>query len=175
LSSDSNTIVEFNKRRLAMTDPIPAGNEGLIPHLVCDPCTKAIEFYKKAFAAEEICCMPAPDGKRIMHAAIRIDGRPVFLADDFPEYAGGKSLSPKALGGTPVTIHRYVRDCDAAIQRAESVGAIVKMPPMEMFWGDRYGVVTDPFGHDWAFATHISDLTPEEVAQGAEAAFAQAP
>ncbi len=154
-----------------MTKPIPVGSEGLIPHLVCDPCADAIEFYKKAFGAEEIHRMPAPDGNRLMHAAIRIDGRPVFLADDFPEYCGGKSHSPKALGGTPITIHRYVLDCDAAIKRAEDAGATVKMPAMDMFWGDRYGIVTDPFGHTWAFATHISDPTPAEMAKAAEAAF----
>jgi PhnB protein len=98
----------------------------------------------------------------------------VFLADDFPEYCGGKAQSPQALGGTPVTIHRYVEDCDAAIQRAERAGATVKMPAQDMFWGDRYGVVTDPFGHVWSFATHISDPTPDQIAQAAEAAFAQA-
>ena len=157
-----------------MTAPIPVGSEGMIPHLVCDRCADAIEFYKKAFGAEEINRMPAPDGKRIMHAAIRIDGRQVFLADDFPEYCEGKAHSPNALGGTPVTIHRYVKDCDAAIARAEKAGATIKMPAMDMFWGDRYGVVTDPFGHSWSFATHISDPTPEEMAKAAEAAFSQA-
>jgi uncharacterized glyoxalase superfamily protein PhnB len=156
-----------------MTTPIPAGREGLIPHLVCDPCADAIEFYKKAFGAIEVGRMPAPDGTRIMHAAILIDGQPIFLVDDFPEYCGGKSLSPKALGGSPVTIHRYVVDCDAAIQRAQEAGATVTMPAEDMFWGDRYGVVTDPFGHTWAFATHISDPTPEEIAEAARAAFAQ--
>ena len=157
-----------------MASKIPAGQEGLIPHLVCDPCADAIEFYKKAFGAEEIARMPAPDGQRVMHAAIRIGGRPVFLVDDFPEYCGGKSMSPAALGGTPVTIHRYVEDCDAAIARAEKAGATVKMPAEDMFWGDRYGVVVDPFGHNWSFATHIADLTPEQMAKGAAAAFAQA-
>ncbi len=157
-----------------MTMPIPPGREGLIPHLVCDPCSDAIEFYKKAFGAEEICRMPAPDSAKIMHAAILIDGRPVFLVDDFPEFCGGKSQSPKALGGTPVTIHRYVEDCDAAMKRAEEAGATVQMPADDMFWGDRYGVVTDPFGHSWAFATHIRDLTPEEMSKAAEAAFAHA-
>lgn len=111
-----------------MTQAIPAGHEGLIPHLVCDGCAEAIEFYKKAFGAEEVSRTPAPDGKRIMHAEIRIGGRPLFLVDDFPEFCGGKSESPKALGGTPVTIHRYVEDCDAAIRRAEQAGATVKMP-----------------------------------------------
>ncbi|MBM4067809.1 MAG: VOC family protein [Planctomycetes bacterium] len=128
--------------------PIPPGLDGLIPHLVCDPCAEAMEFYKKAFAAEELARMPAPDG-RIMHAAIRIGNATVFLVDDFPEYCGGKSQSPRALGGTPVTLHRYVTDCDAAIQRAVDAGATILMPAQDMFWGDRYGVVTDPFGHSW--------------------------
>lgn len=157
-----------------MASPIPAGHEGLIPHLVCDPCADAIEFYKKAFGAEEIDRLPAPDGKRIMHAALQIGGRRLFLADDFPEYCGGKSQSPKGLGGTPVTIHRYVEDCDAAMRRAQQAGATVKMPATNMFWGDRYGVVIDPFGHTWSFATHLSDPTPEQIAKGAKAAFAQA-
>lgn len=156
-----------------MTTPIPPGHEGLIPHLVCDPCAEAIEFYKKAFDAEEVSRMPAADGKRILHAEIRIGGQPVFLVDDFPEFCGGNSQSPRALGGTPVTVHRYVEDCDAAIQRAEQAGATVKMPAQDMFWGDRYGVVTDPFGHSWSIATHISDPTPEEMNKALQAAFGQ--
>lgn len=157
-----------------MTNPIPAGHEGLIPHLVCAPCADAIEFYKKAFGAEEAGRVPGPDGQRLMHAAIRIDGRMLFLVDDFPEFCEGKSETPKALGGTPVTIHRYVPDCDAAIRRAEQAGATVKMPPQDMFWGDRYGVVTDPFGHQWSFATHQRDLSPEEMVTATKEAFVQA-
>lgn len=156
-----------------MSKAIPSGSEGLIPHLVCENCAAAIEFYKQAFGAVENCRMPAPDGQRLMHAQVTIDGRPLMLADDFPEYCGGKASSPQALGGTPVTIHRYVNDCDAAIARAEKAGATVKMPAMDMFWGDRYGVIIDPFGHTWALATHVRDLTPEEIAKGAEEAFAQ--
>jgi PhnB protein len=95
------------------------------------------------------------------------------LADDFPEYCGGKASSPTALGGTPVTIHRYVEDCDAVIQRAAQAGATVLMPAQDVFWGDRYGVVTDPFGHTWSMATHLRDLSPEEMAQAAQAAFAK--
>lgn len=156
-----------------MTIPIPPGLEGLIPHLVCSPCTEAIEFYKKAFGAEEMHRMPAPDGKRIMHAAMMFGGSPLFLVDDFPEYCGGKPANPNALGGTPVTIHRYVTDCDAAVEQAVAAGATVKMPPMDMFWGDRYAVVVDPFGHNWSIATHQRDLTPEEMQQGMEEAFSQ--
>lgn len=155
--------------------PIPPGHESLIPHLVCDRCPEAIEFYKKAFGAEEVHRMPAPDGKRIMHAALRIGNSFLFLVDDFPEFCGGVSSTPTALKGTPVTIHHYVTNVDAAMKRAQEAGATVKMPAMDMFWGDRYGVVTDPYGHQWSFATHIKDLTPEEMQAGMKAAFAHQP
>jgi PhnB protein len=155
------------------TQPIPPGHENLIPHLVCDPCSEAIEFYKKAFGAQEIQRIPAPDGRRIMHAAIKIDNSFVFLVDDFPEFCGGKASSPKALRGTPVTIHHYVENCDAALKRAQDAGAIVSMPAQDMFWGDRYGAVTDPYGHKWSFATHLKDLTPEEMRGAMKEAFAQ--
>jgi uncharacterized glyoxalase superfamily protein PhnB len=157
-----------------MTKPIPDGHEGLIPHLVCSPATEALEFYKKAFGAEEIARMPGPDG-RLMHAAMRIEGKFIFLADDFPEYCGGKAQNPNALGGSPVTIHRYVKNCDAAIDRAVKAGASVVMPASDMFWGDRYGLVKDPFGHSWAFATHIKDLSMDELIQAGKEAFAHAP
>jgi len=156
-----------------MSQPIPKNREGMIPHLVCDGCAAAIEFYKKAFGAKEAGRMPAPDGQRIIHAEIIIDNRPLFLNDDFPEYSAGKSQSPKGLGGTPVTVHRYVEDCDAAIDRAREAGATVKMPAMDMFWGDRYGVVVDPFGHQWAFATHQRDLSPQEIVQGMKKSMAR--
>lgn len=155
-----------------LTTAIPPGHEHLIAHLVCDPCTEAIEFYKKAFGAEELHRMPAPDGRRIMHAALRIGTSLLFLVDDFPEFCGGKSHSPKALGGTPVTLHRYVENCDAAIKRAQDAGATVKMPAQDMFWGDRYGIVIDPFGHSWSFGTHIKDLTPEQMKAAMKDAFA---
>lgn len=156
-----------------MTNPIPAGHEGLIPHLVCSPCAEALEFYKKAFGAEEVHRMPGPDG-RLMHAAMRLDGRFLFLADDFPEYCGGKASNPNALGGTPVTIHRYVKDCDSAMNQAVKAGASVVMPASDMFWGDRYGMVKDPFGHQWSIATHIKDMTDEEMMKAGEEAFASA-
>jgi PhnB protein len=108
-----------------------------------------------------------------MHAAIRIANSFVFLVDDFPEFCGGKSESPTALKGTPVTIHHYVENCDAAIKRAQDAGATVLMPPADMFWGDRYGVVTDPYGHKWSFATHIKDLTPDQMQTAMKHAFAQ--
>lgn len=154
-----------------MTTPIPPGHEGIIPHLVVDNANQAIDFYKKAFGAEEICRMPSPDGSRLMHAEITVGGRPLYLCDDFPEYCGGQSRTPKALGATTITIHQYVKDCDSALDRAIKAGAALTMPATDMFWGDRYGKVSDPYGHDWSFATHIADPTPEEMAKAAQAAF----
>ncbi|MCC7014788.1 MAG: VOC family protein [Planctomycetes bacterium] len=151
---------------------IPTGLAGPIPHLVAKDASAALAFYVKAFGAQEVCRMPGPDG-RLMHAEFTLDGRMVFLADDFPEYCGGKEMNPNALGGTGVTIHRYVADCDAAIERATKAGATVVMPPMDMFWGDRYGLVRDPFGHHWAFATHIKDMTPDEMLAASKACFEQ--
>jgi PhnB protein len=151
--------------------PIPPGHENLIPHLVCSPCAEAIEFYKKAFGAEEVHRIAAPDGRRIMHAALRIGRSFVFLNDDFPEHCGGKSSTATALKGTPVTLHHYVENCDAAIKRAADAGASVLMPATDMFWGDRYGMVSDPFGHKWAFATHIKDLTSAEMQAAMNCAF----
>lgn len=153
--------------------PIPTGHDHVIPHLVCDRCGEAIEFYKRAFGAEEVTRILEPGGQRVMHAAIRIGNSFVFLADDFPEYCDGQSQSPLALKGTPVTMHRYVVDCDAAMEQAVNAGATVAMPAADMFWGDRYGVVTDPYGHKWSLATHVKDLTPEEIEAGMKEAFAQ--
>jgi PhnB protein len=153
------------------TQPIPPGHENIIPHLVCSPCSEAIEFYKKAFGAVEIHRMPSMDGKKIMHAAIRLGNSILFVVDDFPEYCGGKSQNPIALKGTPVSLHHYVENCDAAIKRAQDAGAKVEMAAQDMFWGDRFGVVVDPFGHKWSFATHIKDMTPAEMQTAGKAAF----
>ncbi|MFH2056502.1 MAG: VOC family protein [bacterium] len=151
--------------------PIPHGYEGAIPHLVVSGAVAAIEFYAKAFGAEEVWRSPAPDRKRLMHVDLRIGSSHIFLCDDFPEYSGGKERHPNALGGSAVTVHLYVEDCDAVIERAERAGATVTMEPQDMFWGDRYGQVKDPFGHTWSFATHVKDVTPEEMAAAARAAF----
>lgn len=158
-----------------MTDKIesiPPGQEGLIPHLVFDDCTSALAFYKKAFDAVEVCRLLAPDGKRIMHAAMTINGHFFYMADDYPEYCGGKESTPKALGGTPVTIHRYVEDVDSAFLKAVDAGAEAKMPPADMFWGDRYGVLIDPFGHTWSLSTRIHQPTPEQMNEAMKAMFA---
>ncbi|MCH8504211.1 MAG: VOC family protein [Ectothiorhodospiraceae bacterium] len=149
-----------------MTKRIPEGQEGLIPHLTCDPCADAIAFYRKAVGAEEMSRVTQPEPGKIMHAALRLDGSVLFLSDDFPEFcADNKPSSPKALGGTPVTVHRYVEDCDAAFDRAVKAGATIKMAPEDMFWGDRYGVVVDPFGHAWSLATHVRDVSEEELSE----------
>jgi PhnB protein len=147
---------------------------GVIPHLVCDPCAPAMDFYKKAFGAEELCRMPSPDG-RIMHGEMKFGQGIVFMADDFKEYCGGMSQSPLGLKGTPVTLHRYVPNVDQAIEQAVAAGATIVMPAMDMFWGDRYGVVQDPFGHKWSLATHLKDLTPAEIEAGMKEAFSHAP
>jgi PhnB protein len=128
---------------------------GLVPHLTIEGAAQAIDYYKKALGAEELMRMPHKDGKRLMHAHLRIGESDLMLADDFPEYHGGKSSSPKALGATPVVLHQTVANCDAAIQRCADAGGKVTMPPQDMFWGDRYGQVTDPFGHVWSFSTPL--------------------
>jgi PhnB protein len=140
-------------------DPIPKDMHSVTPHLVCEGAADAIAFYQRSFNATELTRMPGPNN-RIMHAAIRIGDSIIMLADDFPEYGG---LGPKALKGSPVTLHLYVADTDAAFQQAVDAGASVRMPPADMFWGDRYAQVTDPFGHHWSIATHIKDMTPQEM------------
>jgi uncharacterized glyoxalase superfamily protein PhnB len=129
------------------------------PHLVCAGAADAIEFYKKAFGATETSRMPGPGGK-LMHASVRIGDSTVMLVDEMPEHG---TLGPKALKGTPVVIHLYVEDADAFAARAAKAGAKVTMPVTEMFWGDRYGQLEDPFGHRWSVATHVKDLTPAEM------------
>lgn len=129
--------------------------QGIVPHLVVSNAGKALEFYKSAFGAVEALRMPTEDGKKLMHAEMAIGGSTFYLCDDFPEWCGGKSRTPSSLGATPVTLHQYVADCDAALSRAEKAGGVVTMPAQDMFWGDRYGQVTDPFGHIWSFATPL--------------------
>jgi uncharacterized glyoxalase superfamily protein PhnB len=147
--------------------PIPEGAQVVTPHLVVQGAAAALEFYRKAFGAEELCRMPMPGGK-LGHAEIKIGAGTVMLCDEFPEMG---ARSPLALGGSPVTIHLYVEDVDAVFAQAVGAGAQVRMPVSNMFWGDRYGQVIDPFGHIWSLATHIEDLSMEEMARRAEAAF----
>lgn len=157
-----------------MTKPvraIPEGMENLMPHLVCANASAAIAFYKKAFDAVELVRMPMPDG-RLMHAQLLIGGSTLMLHDEMPEWG---ALGPLARGGASVTIHRFVADVDAAVAQAVAAGAELKMPVGDMFWGDRYGVVVDPFGHAWSLATHIRDMTPNEMVTAGQEAMAQMP
>lgn len=142
--------------------PIPDGMHSLTPHLVCAGAAEAIEFYKKAFNAVEMTRLPGPNGK-LMHAAVRIGDSTIMLVDEFPEWA---CLGPKALKGSPVTLHLYVEDVDAGVAQAVAAGAKLTMAVADMFWGDRYGQVEDPFGHKWSLATHTRDLSPEEIQAG---------
>lgn len=140
--------------------PIPDGMRTVTPHLVCAGASEAIEFYKKAFGATEIMRMPGPGGK-LMHAQIMIGDSAVMLVDEMPEWG---ALGPKSLKGSPVTIHLYVDNADTFAKRAADAGATVKMPVDDTFWGDRYGVLEDPWGHNWSVATHVRDMTPDEIA-----------
>src|SRR5690606_39032040 len=121
-----------------MVQPVPAGYHRVTPHLVVEPCAAAIDFYVRALGAVERARRMAPGGEKVLHAELEIGDSRVFLCDDFPEF-GGPPRSPRALGGSSVTLHLYVPDCDAALQRAVDAGAKVTMPPTDMFWGDRYG------------------------------------
>jgi PhnB protein len=134
------------------------------PHLVVDDAAAAIDFYVKAFGATEFGRLPGPDGK-IAHAALQINGSMVMLNDDFPEMTDGKSTTPTALGGSPVTIHLTVTDVDTWFQRAVDAGATVVAPLEDQFWGDRYGVVRDPFGHQWSLGQPVREVSMDELAE----------
>jgi PhnB protein len=151
---------------------VPQKFHTLTPHIVVRGAENAIEFYKNAFGAELLGDVAKlPDGK-VMHALLRIGDSFLMLNDEMPEYG---ALSPLSGGGSSVTIHIYTDKVDAAFDRATSAGAKVKMPLMDQFWGDRYGVVTDPFGHQWSLATHVKDLSPEEMKRGMDEAVAKMP
>ncbi len=144
-----------------MPHPIPAGYHTLTPGLMVKGAAEAIEFYKRAFGAEEVSRMPmpGPDGQpRIGHAELKIGDSKVFLSDEFPEHG---MLGPQ--GRPPVSMFMYVTDADAAFARAVEAGATVQMPLADMFWGDRFGTLADPFGHVWSIAEHLEDLTPEQT------------
>ena len=150
--------------------PIPDGYHTATPYLRVRGAAKAIEFYKKAFGAEEMVRMPSPDGKMIMHAELKIGDSPIMLGEEMKEM---NALSPQSVGGTGGGVHLYVRDVDAFVAKAVAAGAKLTMPVADMFWGDRYGKLTDPFCHEWSVATHKEDLSPQEMDQRAKAFFAQ--
>ena len=145
-----------------MTKPvqsIPTGHENLIPHLVCSSCSEAIEFYKKAFGAEETVRMAGPDGK-IMHAEVRIGDSVLMLGE---ENLAMDQHSPQSLNGAHAGVMVYCDNVDQWVERAVKAGATVKQPAADMFWGDRYASLVDPFGCKWSIATHLKDMSPAEM------------
>ena len=151
-----------------MAKAIPDGFNTLTPHIIVPDGAKAIDFYKQAFGAVEMGRHLAPDG-RVMHAQLKIGNSVLMIGSEFPPAC----LSPKSRGGTSVTLHLYVDNADALFERAVKAGCTAKMPMTDQFWGDRYGSVEDPFGHSWSIATHKQDLSEEQIATNAKAAFAQ--
>lgn len=143
--------------------PIPEHMHSITPHLVCANAMEAIEFYKRAFGATDTSTLFGKDGK-LMHGEFRIGDSVMMIMEEHPEW---NAKGPKMLGGSPVTLHLYVKDADEVHARAVKEGATSIMVPTDMFWGDRYGVLTDPFGHTWAVATHVKDLSMEEISAGA--------
>ena len=150
-----------------MAKAIPEGYYTVTPHLVVKDAGGAIEFYKKAFGAEEVFRMPGPGGK-VMHAEVKIGNSHVMINDEMPDYG---ALGPQSIGGTPVTLHLYVNDVDSTFKRAIAAGGKEEMAVADMFWGDRYGKLVDPYGHKWSVATHKEDVSPEECARRMEKEF----
>jgi PhnB protein len=150
-----------------MTKPIPDGFNTITAHLVVPDGAKAIEFYKTALGAQEQERLTSPDGKAVMHAQLKIGNSMVMLGSECPP----KAMSPKSRGGTSVVLHLYLENADAAFERAVKAGCTVRMPMGDQFWGDRYGQVEDPFGHQWSFATHKQDLTSKQIAENAKRFF----
>lgn len=155
-----------------MTDvrPIPEGFHTLTPYLVVRGGGEAISFYEKAFGAREIYRMNGPDGS-VMHAELAIGDSRLMLGDENPEMG---AHSPAALGGSPVNLFLYVEDVDASFRRAIDAGCESLAAPEDMFWGDRYSKLRDPYGHSWSIATHIEDVSPEEMGRRARKLFAPA-
>jgi len=156
-------------------DPIPQGYHSVTPSLVIRGAREAIEFYKKVFGAEVISLQDRPDGK-VMHATIKIGDSILMVADECPPHQGhetGCVRSPADLGGTTVNLYLYVSDADAVFNKAVAYAAVVSMPVTDMFWGDRVGMFKDPFGHFWAVAAHIEDVSPEKLKEGADKFYSQ--
>jgi PhnB protein len=148
------------KKLTVAVKPIPEGYHSITPHLTVRGADRAIDFYRRAFGAEELGRMHGPDRKTVMHAELKIGDSRFFLCDEVPEMG---SRSPQTLGGSPSGIYLYVRDVDETFRKAVDAGATVKRPVEDMFWGDRTGSVLDPFGHTWDLATHREDVPPEEI------------
>ena len=150
---------------------IPKGYHTITPFMTVRDAAHAIEFYKQAFGAKEKGIMKGPEGK-VMHAELVIGDSIIMLADEFPEFG---SLSPQSTGGSGTGLHIYIEDVDSAFDRAVKAGATVEMPVADMFWGDRYGKLRDPFGHKWSIGTHKADLSVEEMKKGMDEAMAKMP
>jgi PhnB protein len=149
-----------------MPNPIPQGFHTVTPGLTLKGCAAALDFYRRALGAEEIVRMMSPDGKAVMHAEIRVGDSILMLNDEMPGMGG--PAAPSADRPSPVNLWLYVADCDAAYQRAVAAGARSLAAPTDMFWGDRVGMVRDPFGYGWNFSTHVKDMTPEEMKRAGE-------
>jgi PhnB protein len=149
--------------------PIPEGYHTLTPFLTVRNAVRAIEFYKLAFGAQERGVAKGPDGK-VMHAELKIGDSVIMLSDEFPEFG---SLSPQSVGGSPMGLHIYTENVDAAFDRAVKAGAQVEMPVSDQFWGDRYGKLKDPFGHKWSIATHVKDMSADEMKRSMDDAMAK--
>ncbi len=148
--------------------PVPQGYHTVTPYLVVDDAAGAIEYYERAFGAKERVRMDTPDG-RIGHAELEIGDSLVMLSDPFPQ---ASTRPPSELGGTSASVFLYVEDVDAVVKKAADEGATITMEVENQFWGDRFGTITDPFGHVWSIATHVEDVPPEEIAERAKAAMA---
>lgn len=140
--------------------PVPPGQHTVTPHLVLRDTAKAIDFYKKAFGMTEVMRMSGPEGRGVVHAELKIGDSLIYLADEWP---GAETAAPEKFGGTTVTISLYVPECDKLFNQAVAAGCKAAMPPVDMFWGDRFAKVVDPFGHSWTIATHIEDVPPAEM------------
>jgi PhnB protein len=151
--------------------PIPEGYHSLTPYLAVEDASKAIDFYKEAFGAEELLRMPGPDGK-IAHAELQLGDSKLMLSDPFPQ---SNVRPPAERGGPTGSIFMYVEDVDSLFEQAQRAGADVVSELEDMFWGDRFGTLSDPFGHVWSVATHKEDLSEEEMAERSKAAMAEMP
>jgi PhnB protein len=164
-----SSTAKTSARKAAKVLPVPRGYHTITPHLVLRNTVSAMEYYTKAFAAKEISRMPMPGGG-VAHAEMQIGDSRFMLADEMPQMGAS---APETVGGSPVHIFLYVKNVDQVFAKAVSAGGTATMPPMDMFWGDRYAKLTDPFGHHWSLATHIEDMSPKEMARRGQEAFAK--
>jgi PhnB protein len=150
---------------MAKVNFIPPGYHTVTPSLVVKGGKRALEFYEKAFGAKMLGTMYMPDGETVMHAEFQIGDSIIMLGEESPEMG---AVSPQTLGGTPASLNLYVEDCDALYKQALTAGATSKMEPADMFWGDRYCKVTDPFGHSWGILTHKEDVSEQDMGKRAQ-------